>query len=93
MAASFYVNTLQVKLESVLVMEHTGMARMFKSLVETGLEGFLAVSDSVYKAAVVEFFVNANRCQRFALTNLAALLVFDAGAEICLTGATSFCFK
>ncbi|KZV35032.1 hypothetical protein F511_19779 [Dorcoceras hygrometricum] len=59
MAASFYVNTLQVKFESVLAMEHTGMARLFKSLVDTGLEGFLAVSDSVYEAAVVEFFANA----------------------------------
>ncbi|KZV40494.1 hypothetical protein F511_23831 [Dorcoceras hygrometricum] len=59
MAASLYVNTLQVKFESVLAMEHTEMAHLFKSLVDTGLEGFLAVSDSVYEAAVVEFFANA----------------------------------
>ncbi|KZV14271.1 bromodomain and WD repeat-containing protein 1 [Dorcoceras hygrometricum] len=32
MAASFFVNTLQVEFESVLAMEHTGMTRMIKSL-------------------------------------------------------------
>ncbi|KZV36129.1 hypothetical protein F511_16765 [Dorcoceras hygrometricum] len=40
-------------------MEHIGMARMFKSLVDTGLEGFLATSGSVYERVVVEFFINA----------------------------------
>ncbi|KZV25318.1 mediator of RNA polymerase II transcription subunit 12-like [Dorcoceras hygrometricum] len=32
---------------------------MFKSLVDTGLEGFLAATGSVYEDAVVDFFVNA----------------------------------
>ncbi|KZV38647.1 hypothetical protein F511_11745 [Dorcoceras hygrometricum] len=40
-------------------MEHTGMARMFNTLVETGIKGFLAASGSVYENAVVEFFTNA----------------------------------
>ncbi|KZV46113.1 hypothetical protein F511_12640 [Dorcoceras hygrometricum] len=58
MAASFFVNTLQVEFESVLTMEHTGMAWMFKSLVDIGIEGFLAASGSVYENAVVELFAN-----------------------------------
>ncbi|KZV57158.1 hypothetical protein F511_36287 [Dorcoceras hygrometricum] len=40
-------------------MEDTGMARMIKTLEETGLKGFLAASGSVYENAVVEFFANA----------------------------------
>ncbi|KZV45367.1 hypothetical protein F511_09024 [Dorcoceras hygrometricum] len=40
-------------------MEHTGMVRMFKSLEDTGLKGFLEASNSVYEGAVTEFFVNA----------------------------------
>ncbi|KZV58298.1 hypothetical protein F511_01149 [Dorcoceras hygrometricum] len=39
-------------------MEHTGMARMFQTLVDTWIEGFLASSGSVYEAVVVEFFTN-----------------------------------
>ncbi|KZV32723.1 methyl-CpG-binding domain-containing protein 2-like [Dorcoceras hygrometricum] len=39
-------------------MEHTGMARMFKSLATQGL-GFLDTSGFVYENAVVEFFANA----------------------------------
>ncbi|KZV38917.1 hypothetical protein F511_41811 [Dorcoceras hygrometricum] len=40
MVASFFVNALQVDFESVLVMEHTGMAHMSKTLEDTGLQGF-----------------------------------------------------
>ncbi|KZV35568.1 hypothetical protein F511_28410 [Dorcoceras hygrometricum] len=58
MAAYFFVNALQVDFESVLVMEHTGMALMFKTLEDTGLKGFLVASSSVYESAVVEFFAN-----------------------------------
>ncbi|KZV38598.1 hypothetical protein F511_25352 [Dorcoceras hygrometricum] len=57
MAASFFVNTLQVNFESVIAMEHTGMAHMFKSL-DTGLKGFWEASNSVYEGVVTEFFVN-----------------------------------
>ncbi|KZV34070.1 hypothetical protein F511_25165 [Dorcoceras hygrometricum] len=39
-------------------MDHTGMVSMFKSLVDKGLEWFLAASSSVYEAAVVDFFAN-----------------------------------
>ncbi|KZV44564.1 hypothetical protein F511_44218 [Dorcoceras hygrometricum] len=59
MAASFYVNTMQVDFESVLAMEHTGLAKMFKSLEDIGLKRFLEASGSVYEVAVVEFFANA----------------------------------
>ncbi|KZV13821.1 hypothetical protein F511_44998 [Dorcoceras hygrometricum] len=59
MASSLFVNALQVEFESVLAMEHTGMARMFQTLVDTGHEGFLAASDSIYEAAVIELFANA----------------------------------
>ncbi|KZV35769.1 hypothetical protein F511_33267 [Dorcoceras hygrometricum] len=59
MAASFSVNAMQVYFTSVFSMEHAGMVCMFKSLEDTGLEGFLAASGSVYEAAVVEFFANA----------------------------------
>ncbi|KZV38132.1 histone-lysine N-methyltransferase ATXR2 [Dorcoceras hygrometricum] len=48
-----------VDFESVLAMEHTGMVRMFKTLKDTGLKGFLEESSSVYKVAVLEFFTNA----------------------------------
>ncbi|KZV50965.1 hypothetical protein F511_09099 [Dorcoceras hygrometricum] len=47
MAASFFVNALQVDFESVLALDHTVMAIMFKSLEETGLKGFLEASGSV----------------------------------------------
>ncbi|KZV44940.1 hypothetical protein F511_33011 [Dorcoceras hygrometricum] len=40
-------------------MEHTGRARMFKTLEDIGLTGFLAASSSVYESVVVEFFANA----------------------------------
>ncbi|KZV40293.1 hypothetical protein F511_33509 [Dorcoceras hygrometricum] len=40
-------------------MEHIGMTRMFKSLEDTGLKGFLEVPTSVYEDAITEFFVNA----------------------------------
>ncbi|KZV48738.1 hypothetical protein F511_24058 [Dorcoceras hygrometricum] len=59
MASSLFVNALQFEFDSMLAMEHTGMDSMFKTLVDTWLEGFLAASGSVYEADVVEFFVNA----------------------------------
>ncbi|KZV16796.1 hypothetical protein F511_11722 [Dorcoceras hygrometricum] len=59
MAASSFVNAMQVDFESVLAMEHTGMVRMFKSLEDTGLKGFLEVYNSVFEGAITEFFVNA----------------------------------
>ncbi|KZV57235.1 hypothetical protein F511_03479 [Dorcoceras hygrometricum] len=59
MATCFFVSALQVEFESVLAMEHIGMVTMFKSLVDTRLEGFLAASSSVYEAVVVELFSNA----------------------------------
>ncbi|KZV43917.1 hypothetical protein F511_37806 [Dorcoceras hygrometricum] len=40
-------------------MVHIGMAKMFKSLEDTGLKGFLEASDLVYEGAVIEFFANA----------------------------------
>ncbi|KZV30412.1 hypothetical protein F511_30906 [Dorcoceras hygrometricum] len=40
-------------------MEHTGMTRMFKSLEDTGLKGFLKGNTFVFENAVTEFFVNA----------------------------------
>ncbi|KZV55998.1 leucine-rich repeat family protein [Dorcoceras hygrometricum] len=57
MACSFFVNAMQVNFESVLVMEHIGMAKMFKSLEDTGR--FLEASYSVYEGAVTECFANA----------------------------------
>ncbi|KZV44583.1 hypothetical protein F511_11269 [Dorcoceras hygrometricum] len=53
------VDRIGVDFASVLVMEHTGMARMFKTLADTGLKGFLSGSGSVYESAVVEFYANA----------------------------------
>ncbi|KZV18020.1 hypothetical protein F511_39425 [Dorcoceras hygrometricum] len=40
-------------------MEHNGMVKMFKSLKDSGLKGFLEGSGSVYEEAVLEFFTNA----------------------------------
>ncbi|KZV14212.1 hypothetical protein F511_44088 [Dorcoceras hygrometricum] len=59
MAAFFYVNAMQVDFASMLDMEHSGMVRMFKSLEETWLKGFLKASNSVYEGGVTEFLVNA----------------------------------
>ncbi|KZV36756.1 hypothetical protein F511_38466 [Dorcoceras hygrometricum] len=59
MVASFSVNAMQVDFASVLAMEHTGMVRMFMSLEETRLNGFLEVSISVFYGAVTEFFTNS----------------------------------
>ncbi|KZV32155.1 hypothetical protein F511_19376 [Dorcoceras hygrometricum] len=59
MAASYFVNSMQVDFESVIAMKHTGMVNMFKSLKDIGLKGFLEASGSVYEGAVVEFFANA----------------------------------
>ncbi|KZV25033.1 hypothetical protein F511_27957 [Dorcoceras hygrometricum] len=41
MTSSLFVNTLKVDFMSVLTMEHAGMVRMFKTLEDTGLRGFL----------------------------------------------------
>ncbi|KZV49144.1 hypothetical protein F511_42990 [Dorcoceras hygrometricum] len=54
MIASFFVNAMQVDFTSVLAMEHTGMLHMFNSLEETGLKGFLGVSNSVFEGNVTE---------------------------------------
>ncbi|KZV45372.1 hypothetical protein F511_18330 [Dorcoceras hygrometricum] len=59
MAAYFFVNGMKVDFESMLAMEHTRMAKMFKCLEDTGLKGFREASSSVYEAVVVEFFTNA----------------------------------
>ncbi|KZV32270.1 hypothetical protein F511_20487 [Dorcoceras hygrometricum] len=58
MAASLSVNAMQVDFASVLAMEHTGMVRMFKSMEETCLKGFLEVSTFVFEGVVTEFFAN-----------------------------------
>ncbi|KZV38575.1 hypothetical protein F511_04280 [Dorcoceras hygrometricum] len=47
MAASFFVNAMQVYFASVLAMEHTGMAKMFNSLKDTRLKEFLEASGSI----------------------------------------------
>ncbi|KZV41305.1 random slug protein 5-like [Dorcoceras hygrometricum] len=59
MTSSRFVNALQVAFESVLTLEHTNMTRMFKSLEDTGLKGFLEVPTSFYEDVVTEIFVNA----------------------------------
>ncbi|KZV21311.1 hypothetical protein F511_06138 [Dorcoceras hygrometricum] len=59
MASSLFVNTLQVNFTSVLTMEHAGMVRMFKTLEDTGLCGFLEGTTPIFESAVVEFFSNA----------------------------------
>ncbi|KZV38411.1 hypothetical protein F511_22910 [Dorcoceras hygrometricum] len=48
-----------VNFTSVLTMEHEGMVRMFKTLEDTGLRGFLEGTTPIYESAVVEFFSNA----------------------------------
>ncbi|KZV54033.1 hypothetical protein F511_39656 [Dorcoceras hygrometricum] len=58
MAASFLFNAMEVDFESMLAMEHSGMAKMFKSLEDTGLKGFLEASGSIYEAVVLECFAN-----------------------------------
>ncbi|KZV26596.1 hypothetical protein F511_34992 [Dorcoceras hygrometricum] len=40
-------------------MEHIGMTRIFESLEDTGLKGFLEGTTSVFENVVTEFFVNA----------------------------------
>ncbi|KZV29296.1 hypothetical protein F511_22994 [Dorcoceras hygrometricum] len=59
MDSSLYVNTFQVDFKSVLTMEHAGMVRMFKTLEDTELHGFLEGNTPIFESAVVEFFSNA----------------------------------
>ncbi|KZV22883.1 hypothetical protein F511_08863 [Dorcoceras hygrometricum] len=59
MASSLFVNTLHVEFTSVLTMEHGGMVRLFKTLEDTGLRGFLEGTTPIFESAVVEFFSNA----------------------------------
>ncbi|KZV26252.1 hypothetical protein F511_19828 [Dorcoceras hygrometricum] len=59
MASSLFVNTLQVDFTSVLTMEHAGMVRMFKTLEDTRLRGFLEGTTPVFESAVVEYFSNS----------------------------------
>ncbi|KZV18642.1 hypothetical protein F511_03536 [Dorcoceras hygrometricum] len=56
MASSLFVNTLQVEFTSVLTMEHAGMVRMFKTLEDTGLRGFLEGTNPIFESVIVEFF-------------------------------------
>ncbi|KZV32871.1 hypothetical protein F511_23997 [Dorcoceras hygrometricum] len=58
--ASFTVTALQVNIESMLSMDNAGMVKMFKSLEESGLRGFLGASGSVFEGALTEFFANAS---------------------------------
>ncbi|KZV22821.1 hypothetical protein F511_12965 [Dorcoceras hygrometricum] len=60
MAASLSINAMQVDFASVLAIEHARMVRMFTSLEETWIKGFLEVSSSVFEGAVIELFDNAN---------------------------------
>ncbi|KZV43014.1 hypothetical protein F511_41807 [Dorcoceras hygrometricum] len=55
MASSLFVNAMQVNFDSELTMEHSGMDKMFKSLEDSGLKGFLEASNLVYEEAVIEF--------------------------------------
>ncbi|KZV57173.1 hypothetical protein F511_13408 [Dorcoceras hygrometricum] len=55
-----FVNAMQVNLDSALTMQHSVMVKMFKSLDNSGLKGFLETSKSVYEEVVIEFFTNAN---------------------------------
>ncbi|KZV47712.1 hypothetical protein F511_19425 [Dorcoceras hygrometricum] len=59
MVTSLSANALQVNFDSVLSMENVGMVKMFKTMEETGLKGFLGVQCSVYEGEVIEFFANA----------------------------------
>ncbi|KZV38560.1 hypothetical protein F511_27585 [Dorcoceras hygrometricum] len=78
MIPSFFVNALQVDFASVFAMEHTGMVRMFNTLEEIGLKGFLEASGSVYEGAVVEFFSNAK-------VDTGTILSFIANRKLALT--------
>ncbi|KZV55362.1 hypothetical protein F511_43382 [Dorcoceras hygrometricum] len=40
-------------------MEHAGMVKMFMTLEESGMKGFLSISGSVYEGALIELFSNA----------------------------------
>ncbi|KZV20383.1 hypothetical protein F511_39356 [Dorcoceras hygrometricum] len=96
MASYLFVNALQVEFESVLAMEHTEMARMFKYLVDTGLEGFLAASGSVYETDVAEYFANARVIRgtivSFVANRKLAMVkeIFAEAFGIPTEGATSF---
>ncbi|KZV38383.1 hypothetical protein F511_13954 [Dorcoceras hygrometricum] len=43
----------------MLVMKHDGMEKIFKSMEDTGIKGFLEAYDLVYEGDVIEFFVSA----------------------------------
>ncbi|KZV41376.1 hypothetical protein F511_37935 [Dorcoceras hygrometricum] len=58
--ASFTINALQVNFESVLSMDNIELVKMFRSLEESGLRGFLGVSGSVFEGSLTDFFANAS---------------------------------
>ncbi|KZV39166.1 hypothetical protein F511_12998 [Dorcoceras hygrometricum] len=60
MAYSFFVNTVHICFESVLVMDNTGIVAMFESFVATGLKGFLGCPAVIHEAALLEFFQNGS---------------------------------
>ncbi|KZV54008.1 hypothetical protein F511_38267 [Dorcoceras hygrometricum] len=59
MDSVLFINALQVNFNSMITMEHSGMVKMFKSLEDSGLKGFLEGSGSIYEEVVLEFFANA----------------------------------
>ncbi|KZV34158.1 hypothetical protein F511_30055 [Dorcoceras hygrometricum] len=53
---NFINNTLQFNFDSVLTMADEGMVKMFQTLEESGLRGFLGVSGSVYEHDLTQFY-------------------------------------
>ncbi|KZV40258.1 hypothetical protein F511_37931 [Dorcoceras hygrometricum] len=94
MASSLFVNTLQVDFASSFAMEHIGMIRMFKSLEDTGLRGFLEGTTSIFENVVTELFVNAKVIAGTFLSTVCSLKlvvtedIFSAAFKLPIEGIT-----
>ncbi|KZV37456.1 dystroglycan-like [Dorcoceras hygrometricum] len=75
MASSFYSNSQHVDFESVLSMDDQGMVSMFKSLMASGLAGFLGCPAVIYEDALVDFFENVSVREGVIISTVAGQLV------------------
>ncbi|KZV19285.1 splicing factor, proline- and glutamine-rich-like [Dorcoceras hygrometricum] len=80
--ATFLNNALQVNFDSVLNMDDEGMVRMFKTLEESRLRGFLGVSGFVFEEALNQFFANATIIAGVIVSTVAKKKLVDLFSEM-----------
>ncbi|KZV35770.1 hypothetical protein F511_33268 [Dorcoceras hygrometricum] len=77
-------------------MDNARMVKIFKSLEESGLQGFLGVSCSVFEGALTEFYANASVIARTVVSTVAnrglviKMDVFVEAFQLPIEGMVSF---